>query len=188
MKTRIREFRKLRGLTLKELADMIGTTPQTVQRLETANMTVSTDWLDKLAKALQVEPADLIARSPGREIPIIGTIVQHGHVHTADRAEPHTLHLHVPADDPVAARLDERIGSYDAGTVLIANRLREADHANAHCTDCLVGLSEGTVLFRRVIRGDGPTWTLVPHESGGNVQYNQTVSWLARVVMTLRYL
>ena len=46
MQTRIREFRKLRGMTLKELADKIKTTPQTVQRLETANMTVSMEWLE----------------------------------------------------------------------------------------------------------------------------------------------
>ena len=31
MQTRIREFRKLRGMTLKELAEKIKTTPQTVQ-------------------------------------------------------------------------------------------------------------------------------------------------------------
>lgn len=188
MQTRIREFRKLRGLTLKELADKIGTTPQTVQRLETANMTVSTDWLEKIAAALNVEPADLIARSPGREIPVLGKVARHGRLHASDGSQPRTLHLHVPADDPVAAQLDERVGVFEAGTILIANRLRVADHANAHSSDCLVGLEDGPVLFRRVIRGEGTTWTLVPHEFGGDVQYNQTVSWLARLVMCVRYL
>jgi transcriptional regulator with XRE-family HTH domain len=59
--TRIRELRKARGFTLKELALAIGTTPQTVQRLETANMTVSTEWLEKIAKALVLEPYQLLS-------------------------------------------------------------------------------------------------------------------------------
>lgn len=67
-KTRIREVRKNRGFTLKELARKIETTPQTVQRLETANMTVSMKWLEKIAAALRVAPHDLLVpvedRSP----------------------------------------------------------------------------------------------------------------------------
>lgn len=43
MRTRIRHFRKARGLTQTELAEALGTTAATVSRLETADMTVSTD-------------------------------------------------------------------------------------------------------------------------------------------------
>lgn len=60
MRTRIKEFRKASGLTLKQLADAMGTTPQTVQRLETDNMTVSTKWLERFAKALGVRPDELL--------------------------------------------------------------------------------------------------------------------------------
>lgn len=63
-RTRIREIRKLRGLTLEEVARDTGTTPQTIQRLETDQMTVSLDWLERLAGALEVKPVDLLgARS-----------------------------------------------------------------------------------------------------------------------------
>lgn len=67
MKTYIREFRKSRGMTLKQLADKINTTPQTVQRLETDNMTVSMAWLEKIAIALQVEPYKLL--TPINDLP-----------------------------------------------------------------------------------------------------------------------
>lgn len=56
----IRKSRKHRGLTLKQLADAIGTTPQTMQRLESANMTLSLDWLEAIARALGLEPWQLI--------------------------------------------------------------------------------------------------------------------------------
>jgi transcriptional regulator with XRE-family HTH domain len=56
---RIRVIRKQRGLTLLELARRCGTTPQTTQRLESANMTLSLDWLELIADALGVEPHQL---------------------------------------------------------------------------------------------------------------------------------
>jgi transcriptional regulator with XRE-family HTH domain len=64
--TRIWELRKLSGLTLKDLADAMGTTPQTVQRLETGSMTVSTDWLFRFAQVLRVQPSELISDPDAR--------------------------------------------------------------------------------------------------------------------------
>ena len=60
MTTRIREIRRRRGLTLQALAEKVGTTPQTIQRLETNNMTVSVDWLLRIADALNLSAADLL--------------------------------------------------------------------------------------------------------------------------------
>lgn len=60
LKTSIREVRKARGFTLKDLAQALGTTPQSVQRMETGTMTVSVAWLAKFAKALDLEPYELL--------------------------------------------------------------------------------------------------------------------------------
>lgn len=56
---RIRMFRKHRGMTLKQLADAIGTTPQTVQRLEADTMTMSIHWIERFCTALQIKPYEL---------------------------------------------------------------------------------------------------------------------------------
>jgi transcriptional regulator with XRE-family HTH domain len=187
MRTRIREFRKARDMTLKELADRIGTTPQTVQRLETANMTVSTAWLAKIAAALSVEPADLIGRAGAREIPILGGIGQHGYLSLTPPERPELFHFDVPADDPVAARFDVPINGFRQGAVVIANRLRETDALTAHGLDCIVALPSGKIMFRWVIHGHGGTWTLIPHDRKSDVQTDQTVIWLARVIMAVVY-
>jgi transcriptional regulator with XRE-family HTH domain len=187
MQTRIREFRKLRGMTLKELAEKIGTTPQTVQRLETANMTVSTDWLEKIARALLVEPADLIGTRSNREIQLIGRIGEKGRISRTENEQAPFIHLDVPADNPIAARLDTTIGHFEAGTILIANRFRDEDIENAHGVDCLVAVADGPMLLRRVIRGRNKGWTLVPHENGGEIQYDQTLAWAARILMAIKY-
>ena len=189
MQTRIREFRKLRGMTLKELADKVRTTPQTVQRLETDHMTVSVDWLDKFARALFVEPADLIGPRSSREIPLIGRIGEHGRVasNANGNVNQNTFSLDVAADNPMAARLDISVGDFKAGTVLIANRYRDEDIDNAHGLDCLVAVNDSTILLRRLIRGRNGLWTLVPLENGGEIHYDQKIIWAARILMAVQY-
>ena len=56
---RLRGLRKLRGMTLKDVAVKADTTPQSIQRLETNNMTLSLDWVEKMLFALNCEPSDL---------------------------------------------------------------------------------------------------------------------------------
>jgi transcriptional regulator with XRE-family HTH domain len=56
---RIRQARKASGLTLQELADLCGTTPQTMQRLEAATMTLSIGWVESICAALRIEPGAL---------------------------------------------------------------------------------------------------------------------------------
>lgn len=187
-RTRIREFRKLRGLTLKQLADKINTTPQTTQRLEVGNMTVSTSWLEKIARALQVEPADLLGTRSTREIQMIGRIDESGRVSRGTLEPASFVHMEVPADDPIAVRLDVGVGRFEAGEVLIANRFRAEDIENAHGLDCIVAVADGPVLLRRVVRGRASgQWTLIPHGNGGEVQYDRSLTWAARIVMSLRY-
>lgn len=56
---RIRAARKARGLTLQNVADRCHTSAQTIQRLETATMTLSMDWLERLCTAMAIEPFEL---------------------------------------------------------------------------------------------------------------------------------
>ena len=188
METRIRELRKRAGLTLQQLAARVGTTPQTVQRLETANMTVSTDWLERFAEAFGVHPADLFHGSGKRAPSWLGSLGRDGAAHGGWSDASEDFSLDVPAEDPVAMRVDTAIGPYAAGTVLIANRLSGQDTANAHGADCLVALEGGLVLLRRVIAGAQGTVTLVPLTPGSDIRYDQSPVWIARIIMAVRYI
>lgn len=110
MEIRIRALRKSRGLTLQELADLVGTTAQTVQRLETANMTVSTDWLERFAEVFGVHPADLMRteRQPG--VALLDDLGIDGTLRRGLSGTPERFVLDVPANDPVAVRLEHAIG------------------------------------------------------------------------------
>jgi transcriptional regulator with XRE-family HTH domain len=187
MRTRIRELRKLRGLTLKELADKIATTPQTVQRLETANMTVSTAWLERIAGALNVEPAELISTANTRDLPFLGRVGASGSIYRLTGLENQAFTLDVPADNPVAVRLDIDCGRYQAGATLIASKLRETEYLNANGADCLVGLTNGSVLLRRVLVLAGGGVVLAPLDPGSGPDQGLEIAWIARIVMSVRY-
>jgi transcriptional regulator with XRE-family HTH domain len=76
MITRLREVRRARRMTLHEVAARCEppTTPQTIGRLETGARTLSVGWLNRIAKALGVEAADLVALPERETIPLAATL------------------------------------------------------------------------------------------------------------------
>ncbi len=190
MQTRIRKLRKTRGWTLRQLADQIGTTPQTVQRLETANMTVSMDWLEKFANAFNVSPVDLMETSSAKDVECIGEIGGDGALDTslAGFGEQTFLSFDIPAHNPIAVRITQPVGAFLAGTVLVADRLARSHWPSAIGWDCLVAVEGGPTLLRRLVEGQSDTYTLVPLTTGTPVLHNQRLDWVARLVMRLDYL
>ena len=186
MKNRIRHYRRQRQMTLKDLADSIGTTPQTVSRLETEVMTLSTDWLERLASALGVHASELLDTPERPDIPILGFIGANGALVRSSDGE--RLIFDVRSDYPVAVRLSHRYGSYRAGEVLVGTRFEGQEMAKAVGRDCICCLTDGRLLLRRVIRGDAGSYTLVSLASDGEVSYNQTLLWAARLLLRLEYL
>lgn len=187
MQTRIRHYRKQRGLTLQQLAELVATTPQTVSRLETGSMTVSIDWLEKFAQVLDVPVAALIESGRGRAIELLGTLSGDGAALAPDAGDTQEVMLEVPADRPVAVRLAAAIGRYDAGDLLIGNRLEGPDLAAVHGQDCIVPGGEDRVFLRRVVRAGNDTFTLVPLDPGGDVRLGVQLPWAARIVMRVSY-
>ena len=68
----IREVRRAKGLTLDEVAQRCvpPTTAQTIGRLETGTRTVSVAWLNRIARALEVEAADLVRLPDRADVPV----------------------------------------------------------------------------------------------------------------------
>ena len=60
MESRISELRKARGLTLKRLAELVGTSNQQISHLEKGRRRLTLDWMERIAKALECHPADLL--------------------------------------------------------------------------------------------------------------------------------
>lgn len=57
---RIQELRVGLGLSVDDLADQIGTSGTQIRRLESGTRRLTTEWLERIAIALQCSPADLL--------------------------------------------------------------------------------------------------------------------------------
>lgn len=64
MRQFFRAWRKYRGYTQEELAEMVGVTASAISQLETGKQGFMDSTLASLAEALQCEPADLLIRNP----------------------------------------------------------------------------------------------------------------------------
>ncbi|MDP5279925.1 S24 family peptidase [Sphingomonas sp. DG1-23] len=56
--------RKRRGMSQTQLAERIGTTLNMLGKLERGDRTLDTNWLEKIGRALAIEPRDLIGLPP----------------------------------------------------------------------------------------------------------------------------
>jgi phage repressor protein C with HTH and peptisase S24 domain len=69
MANRIREFRERARLSMQALADRAGTTASQINKLEKGERRLTVDWMVRLARALEIDPKELVEfetyRPPG---------------------------------------------------------------------------------------------------------------------------
>ena len=65
---RIKELRSRAGLSQDDLAKKVGTSRQQIARLEDGDRRLTVGWMQRVAKALGVEPSDLIATAAVAEL------------------------------------------------------------------------------------------------------------------------
>lgn len=187
MKTRIREMRRQRGMTLQQLAESIRpepTTPQTIGRLETGVRTVSLDWLVRIADALDCHVSDLLDMPERPEMELLGTVGPQGKV---TPSEEELVELASSALRPVAIRISQRLGRFEAGDLLVCDRYEGADMDNSIGHDAVVRTADGHTLLRHVIRGAQPgTYTLIPLTQGDSILYDSPLLWAAAAKTLLR--
>ena len=184
MKTRLRHFRTRRGLTQGDLARRLGTTAATVSRLETADMTVSTDWLEKFARALDVAVGDLIAAPEEGAAMLAGSLAPDGRVAPPPPGET-SVALDVALPRPVALRIAAAFGAYRSGDLLIGSKHEEADARRFAGRECILSAG-GTVRFGKLVSlADEDALFLVPL-AGAEAERLAQLDWLAPVALMLR--
>lgn len=63
MENRIRAVRKAKGLSQEQLGEMVGTNKVQIGRLEKGNRRLTIDWVEKIAKALDCHPMELLGEA-----------------------------------------------------------------------------------------------------------------------------
>lgn len=179
MITRIRDVRKARGLTLDDVAQRCDppTTPQTIGRLETGARTVSVGWLNRIAKALEVDAQDLVAAGEAAaDIKVAAVIGASG------AAAPRKAAIVIPPRamaGQVAVTVASSIGNYRAGDEIWCDMLAAEDFGRALNRDVLVPRAAGRFLFGRLIDRDAGRLQILPLEGGGRQQVVSNPPWMA---------
>ncbi len=178
MITRIREVRRARGLTLDDVARRCvpPTTAQTIGRLETGTRTVSIGWLNRIARALEVEAQDLVDGGEASELPVVALLGAGGA--TAPRKSAIVVPPR-PDAGQIAIVVASGVGDYRAGDEIWCDRLEPGESARALNRDVLVPRPAGRFLFGRLINRDEEKLQILPLEAGGRQQIVANPVWLA---------
>ena len=191
MITAIREVRRAKGMTLDDVARACDppSTPQTIGRLETGTRTVSVGWLNRIARALGVEAADLV-RLPDRvELPVAASLDAAG-AHAL--SSPATAAPPQPSAGMVAVTVATGVGDYRAGDVIWCEPLDPSAFAAALNRDVLVPRAAGRFTFGRLLARDAAPGAgklhLLPPGHGARQQVVSDPPWIARAVRLVRAL
>lgn len=195
MKTRIREVRRARGLTLDEVARACEpkTTPQTIGRLETGTRTVSVGWLNRIANAMGVEASDLVESGEAKaEVPVAAVLGA-----TGANAPRRTTIVIPPNPKPglIAVTVSASIGDYRAGDEIWCESLKPEEFGRALNRDVLVPRPAGRFMFGRLIGREAPEGAeasgklhLLPLGAGMRQQVVTNAPWIAMAVKLVRSL
>jgi len=187
MITCIREVRNAKGLTLLDVAQRCDppTTAQTIGRLETGTRTVSVAWLNRIARALGVDAADLVRTPDKAELPVAALLTGDG-AHVPHK--PLTATPPLPGEGALAILVEQSLGDYRAGDVIWCERLSPDRFVGALNRDILVPRPGGRFAFGRMIGLEADRLLLLPPASGGRQTVIVDSPWIGVVRRLVREL
>lgn len=187
MITRIREVRRAKGLTLDDVAKRCDppTTAQTIGRLETGTRTVSIGWLNRMAAALGVTPADLVDMPGKAHIPVAAYLGGDG---AYAPVRPSNFVAPSVEGDMVGLRIMASIGDYRAGDEVWCRRIGPAEFASALNRDVLFPRPGGRFLFGRLIGREGERVQILPLAPNSRQQILNDPAWAAVATRLIRAL
>jgi len=187
MITRIRDVRKAKGFTLEEVAARCAppTTAQTIGRLETGTRTVSVNWLNRIAAALDVAAGDLVDLPDSAHVPVAALIGL-----DSATAPTRAMMLVQPPVPPgaIGIRVVAAIGDYRTGDELWCERLAPEKFGRALNRDILAPRPGGRFVFGRLIDQEDGTLHLLPSGSGQRQVVIARAPWIGVPVRLIRSL
>jgi transcriptional regulator with XRE-family HTH domain len=190
MINRIRDIRQEKGLTLADVAARCSppTTAQTIGRLETGMRNLSLSWMNRIAKALQVDSELLVKGDQEAQPKLVARLVETGAEALSaprDAILPTAL-AHEGA--LLALAVEHSAGEYRAGDQLWLRRVDEEDWARLINRDVLVPRSGGRYAFGRLIDRDERRVAILPPGLGQRQVIIDHPAWLAAAEMLVRKL
>lgn len=188
MINRIRDIRRQKKLTLADVAARCSppTTAQTIGRLETGMRQLSLTWMNRIARALEVDPEVLVKRD-GAVVPqFIARFTDTGAEALAaprDALAPSAM----GGDHPlVALAIEASAGDYRTGDQVWLRQLGPEHYGRLLNRDVLAPRPGGRFAFGRLIDRDEHRVAILPPGPGGKQVVVENPAWLAVTEMLVR--
>ncbi|GGD89192.1 hypothetical protein GCM10011515_06080 [Tsuneonella deserti] len=190
MINRIRDIRREKGMTLADLAEACKppTTPQTVGRLETGMRNLSLKWMERIARALEVEP-EMLVRSEGSARPQVVAQLTAGGAEALSAPRDALLPSELSGDAVrVVLSIEASAGEYRSGDQLWLRQIAPEEGGRAVNRDVLVPRKGGRFAFGRLIDRQGLRVGILPVGAGQKQLVVDDPAWIAVAEMLVRRL
>jgi transcriptional regulator with XRE-family HTH domain len=165
---RIKEIREAAGLSQGDLAARIGTKQQTISKLENGTRDLDVPWMQKIAEALGVLPADLLANAAMAALrDEVEPLRNNGFGEVAEIVASRDLHLYTVNTDSVS-----RTGIVSGQKIGVAQSPAEvASVSSGDVVLVLIGIAGHEDRFKMLYQYVEPS-VLVTNRSGNNLAIN----------------
>jgi transcriptional regulator with XRE-family HTH domain len=189
MANHLRALREQVGISQAELAELMGTTRSQIAKLERGERRLTEKWIDRAATALGVPPGRIIEIVT---VPLVGFVGAGAALFPFNHeAGDHIGDVEAPpgaSNNVVAVQVkgDSMRGIADEGWLLYYDSRQEpvTDELLGHL--CVVGLSDGRVLVKKLQRGHVPGHFHL-YSSNSDPIFDQEIDWAAKVTWIKPY-
>ena len=190
MINRIRDIRKSKGMTLADLAAACvpPTTAQTIGRLETGMRSLSLKWMERIARALEIDPELLVRSDQSPRSSVVASLRASGPEALAAPREA-ILPIDLAGDGAlIVLAVEDSVGEYRPGDLVWLRQIAPDAAAQAINRDVLVPRPGGRFSFGRLIDRQGTLVGVLPPGSGHKQQVVDNPPWIALAEMLVRKL
>jgi transcriptional regulator with XRE-family HTH domain len=190
MINRIRDIRRSKQLTLAEVAERCSppTTAQTIGRLETGMRQLSLTWMNRIAKALDVDPELLVKGEGDRSPRYVARFTEAG-VEALPTPRDAVLPTALGGEAPlVALAIEASAGEYRAGDQVWLRQRPPEHYARLLNRDVLAPRPGGRFAFGRMIDRDEHRVAILPPGPGGKQVVVESPAWIAVTELLVRAL
>ena len=190
MINRIRDIRRSKDLTLADVAARCQppTTAQTIGRLETGMRQLSLTWMNRIARALDVDPELLVRGEEAAAVQYVARFTENG-AEALSAPRDAILPSDLTGDGTrLALAIEVGAGDYRAGDQVWLRQVEPEGFARLFNRDVLAPRAGGRFAFGRLIDGDGKRFALLPPGAGQRQVVIESPPWLAVAEMLVRKL
>ena len=183
MGKKMRSLREGRGWTQDEAAAALGTTRNHYAKLEGGSRPLSDKWIGLASDAYGVDPGAVVTERRAT-VPVAGYVGAGTEMHLYAEGQGSRGEVQAPedvSDRTVAAEVrGESLGPIFNGWHVYFDDRREPVTDDLLGRLCVVGLSDGRILVKKLVRGPGPG-AFELHGQFGDPILDAEVRWAARV-------